>query len=208
MGQGVFITGTDTDVGKTVVSAWAVQHLKADYWKPVQSGLSDGTDSDTIRSLLNIPAARIHPSVYELTAPLSPHAAAEIDGVEIDLSRFSIPRTHAPLVVEAAGGVLVPLNKEALIIDLMAQLGLPVLVAARAGLGTINHTLLTLNALRARKLNILGVVMSGPLNPGNRRAIETYGKVTVLAEIPQFDQPVTAADLARILCPPELKRLI
>ena len=208
MGQGVFITGTDTDVGKTVVSAWAVQHLKADYWKPVQSGLSDGTDSDTIRSLLNIPAARIHPSIYELTAPLSPHAAAGIDGVEIDLSRFSIPRTRAPLVVEGAGGVLVPLNKEALIIDLMAQLDLPVLVAARAGLGTINHTLLTLNALRARKLDILGVVMSGPLNPGNRQAIETYGKVTVLAEIPQFDQPVTAADLARVLCPPELKRLI
>ena len=208
MGQGVFITGTDTDVGKTITAAWAVQHLQADYWKPVQSGLSDGTDSDTLKSLLDIPAARIHPSVYELTAPLSPHAAAEIDGVEIDMSRFSIPETAAPLVVEGAGGVLVPLTEKALIIDLMVQLGLPVLVVARAGLGTINHTLLTLNALRARKLEITGVVMSGPLNPGNRRAIETYGKVAVLAEIPQFGPPVTAKDLAHIPWPAELKRLM
>ena len=208
MGQGVFITGTDTDVGKTITAAWAVQHLQADYWKPVQSGLSDGTDSDTIKSLLDIPAARIHPGVYELTAPLSPHAAAEIDGVEIDMSRFSIPETAAPLVVEGAGGVLVPLTEKALIIDLMVQLGLPVLVVARAGLGTINHTLLTLNALRARKLEITGVVMSGPLNPGNRRAIETYGKVAVLAEIPHVDPPVTAKDLAHIPLPAELKRLM
>lgn len=182
--RGVFVTGTDTEVGKTVVSAWAVRSWRADYWKPVQSGSDDGTDAEEIRRLAEIDAARIHPSTYVLRAPLSPHEAARRENEWIRLRAFRLPETDRPLVVEGAGGVLVPLNEKDLMIDLMARLALPVLVVARSTLGTINHTLLTLAALRRKGLEVAGVVMNGPANPANREAIEHYGRTRVLAELP------------------------
>lgn len=180
----LFISGTDTDVGKTVVSALVTLGLGARYWKPVQSGIVDGWDRERVQAWTGLPTDHFLPETYALREPLSPHAAAAIDGVTIDLDAFEPPPADGrPLVVEGAGGLLVPLNDKALVIDLIARLGLPVLLVVRSGLGTINHTLLSLEALRSRQLPILGVVINGPRNPGNRAAIETYGRVPVLAEL-------------------------
>ena len=192
----VFVTGTDTDIGKTLVSAWLVQHWRASYWKPVQSGPDQ--DQDIIRRL--VPDATIVPSRWELSQPLSPHLAAQHDNVQIELDDFTLPATSGPLVVEGAGGILVPLNTKATMIDLMAKLGLPVLVVARSALGTINHTLLTVQALRHRDIPIWGVVMNGPPNADNAQAIEHFGQVKVLAQIPPLPS-VTPATLAALPCP-------
>lgn len=191
--NGVFVTGTDTGVGKTLVSAWLVGRWRADYWKPIQSGSIEGTDSDTIKRLA--PGAVIHPPAYIFKAPLSPDQAARRENATIDLGRIRLPVTRDPLVVEGAGGALVPLRDDALMIDLMVRLGLPVLVVARSGLGTINHALLTLEALRKRDLTVQGVVMNGPPEPENRAAIERFGQVRVLAELPHLPD---AADLSSL----------
>jgi dethiobiotin synthetase len=192
--QRIFVTGTDTDIGKTVASACLVRALNADYWKPVQSGLTEGRDCDTISALTGLEESRIHPSTYELQAPLSPHEAARLEGLSLDMNQFKLPTTDNNLIVEGAGGVLVPINESALMIDLIDQLGLPVVVVARSGLGTINHTLLTLEALRARNQNILGVIVSGPANPANVDAIRTYGKIKILLEL----EPISPLDSAGI----------
>lgn len=206
---GVFVTGTDTGVGKTLVSAWVVRGWQADYWKPIQSGTVDGTDAETVRLLAGMAVERIHPSRWSLRAPLSPHEAARREGARIALSDFTLPETPRPLVVEGAGGVLVPLNEHDLMVDLMVRLGLPALIVARSGLGTLNHTLLTIEALRRRAVPLFGVVMVGPANPANRAAIEHHGQVTVLAELPVL-QPLSPETLATLpppppppLCPPK-----
>ncbi|MDR3437243.1 dethiobiotin synthase [Telmatospirillum sp.] len=183
--RGVFVTGTDTGIGKTMVSAWLVHSWNADYWKPVQSGVADGSDADVVRAVA--PQTIIHPSAHTLTEPLSPHEAARRDGVTISLTDFHLPATDRPLVVEGAGGALVPLNDHDMMADLMAHLGLPVVVVARSGLGTINHTLLTLEALQHRGLSVVGVVMSGSPNDANRQAIEHFSGVTVIGQLPLLD---------------------
>ncbi|MGB8275010.1 MAG: dethiobiotin synthase [Alphaproteobacteria bacterium] len=201
--RGLFVAGTDTDVGKTVVSAWLVRALDGDYWKPVQAGLDGDTDADTVRTLSGLPAERIHESTYRLKAALSPHEAARREGIVIDLARLRPPPTTRTLIVEGAGGLLVPLNAEALMIDLIARLGLPVVLVARSTLGTINHTLLSLEALRARGLALEGVVLNGPPNEGNRRAIGHFGRVPVLAELPRFEplDPAAIREAARRIVP-------
>lgn len=181
-----FITGTDTEIGKTVASAWVMLHLKSKYWKPVQSGMDDETDAEAIASITECASDAIFPSTYELQEPLSPHEAARRDGVTIELSAFSLPETDGPLVVEGAGGLMVPLNDREYMIDLIAHLGLPSILVCRSGLGTINHTLLSLEALRNRNLPVAGVIIVGPPEPHNRQAIEYYGKIPVLGEIPQL----------------------
>lgn len=186
--RGVFVTGADTDVGKTVVAACLVRAMGADYWKPVQTGTATAeTDAETVRRLAGIGHDRIHPSAYEYPEPLSPHAAAANVDDQIRLAALNLPNTDHLLVVEGAGGVLVPLNETDLMIDLIERLSLPVVVAVRSTLGTINHTLLTLGALRARGIAVLGVVMVGHPSRSNREAIERYGKVSVLAELPYTD---------------------
>lgn len=190
--RGVFVTGTDTDVGKTLVAAWLTQAWGADYWKPVQSGAADITDYGTVAKL--VPGAVIHPSRYVFQAPLSPHEAARREHARIDLSALVPPQTDNVLVVEGAGGVMVPLNEVALTVDFMERLGLPAVVVARSGLGTLNHTLLTLEVLRRRRVPILGVVLNGQKNPANRQAIEHFGAVPVLAEI----QPLPAVTAAMV----------
>jgi dethiobiotin synthetase len=184
--KGVFVTGTDTGVGKTLVSAWLAHNWRAGYWKPIQTGAAEDSDSDTVARLA--PNVLIHPPSVVLKAPLSPHEAARRERVRIDLSALEPPLTDSPLVVEGAGGVMVPINELALMVDLMARLHLPTVVVARSGLGTINHTLMTLETLRRRHLPILGVVMNGQRNPANRQAIEHFGGVPVLAEL----QPLPA----------------
>ena len=186
--HGAFVVGTDTDVGKTVVAACLARAWDADYWKPVQTGSAeDPGDTAAVARLTGLPPERLHAPVYVFAAPLSPHAAAALEGAAIALDAIARPSTERPLVVEGAGGALVPLNDHSLMIDLVQRLGLPVVVAARSTLGTINHTLLTLEALRGRGLRVLGVVMNGPPSASNREAIERYGRVRVLAEIPWSD---------------------
>ena len=186
--QGVFVTGTDTGIGKTLVSACLVRAWNAGYWKPVQTGLaSEPDDTATVTTLAALSPDRVQAPRHALQPPLSPQAAAALEQVTITLDDFTLPAMASPLVVEGAGGVLVPLSETTLMIDLIARLGLPVVVVARSGLGTINHTLLTLAALRGRQLPIAGVILSGPPNPGNRLAIQRLGGVPVLAELPWLD---------------------
>lgn len=201
--HGIFVTGTDTDVGKTVASAALVRALGGTYWKPVQSGTDDLPDGDagTVAALAELPPWRVLPTRHSFAAPLSPDQAAALEGRSIALDDFTLPATYLPLVVEGAGGALVPLNDRALMTDLMARLGLPVVVVARTGLGTINHTLLTLEALRARSLPVAGVVLMGPPLPRNRAAIEHFGGVRVIGEIPPLSPltPETLAEAAKDL---------
>ncbi len=180
--RGVFVTGTDTGIGKTLVSAWLVRSWRAEYWKPVKSGLIEGADAEVIRALA--PGAVIHPSAYLLNQPLSPHEAARRDGVVLRLDAFHLPPAAGPLVVEGAGGLMVPLNDEHLMIDLMERLGLPVVLVARSGLGTINHSLLSIEALHRRAIAIAGVILSGAPDEANKSAIEHFGRVTVVGQLP------------------------
>ena len=185
-----FISGTDTMVGKTVVSAILTIGLEATYWKPVQSGLAALSDTEFIKKSCELSAERVLPEVYRLARPLSPHLSAKLEDRRIALEEVQLPIGVGRLIVEGAGGLLVPLNEYALIIDLVAHLGLPVLLVARSTLGTINHTLLSVEALRSRNIDIVGVVMNGSLNPDNKAAIEHYAKVPVVAELP----PLAALD--------------
>ena len=192
------IAGTDTDVGKTVVSALMVQGLGAQYWKPVQSGLAEGSDSARVQELLGLPGERILAEAYRFQAPVSPHWAARMEGVRIAPEALALPRVEGPLVVECAGGLMVPLHLGAdrtlLQIDQLAVWGLPVLLVARSGLGTLNHTLLSLEALRQRAIPVLGLVLNGPLHPDNPPNLEAIGWVPLLAKLPQLE-PLTAAGL-------------
>ncbi len=181
--QGYFITGTDTDAGKTIAAAWAMLHLDADYWKPTQSGLEPPTDKDIVQAITQFDDTRFHPETYCLTQPLSPHEAARRDGIEIEMERFVLPQTSRPVIVEGAGGLMVPLNKDVLVIDLIKKLALPAILVCRSGLGTINHTLLSLEALRTRQIPVAGLIISGPKFIHNRKALEEYGKVPVIVEI-------------------------
>ncbi len=190
-----FVTGTDTNVGKTVVSAMLTIGLGAAYWKPIQSGLDPITDTEFVREVTQLDAEHFVPERFKLTQPLSPHAAAAHDGVAISLSDFNLPPVSQPyLVVEGAGGLLVPLNPHDLIVDLIKHLQLPVCLVTRSSLGTINHTLLSLMALRQAQIPILGVVINGPRNPSNRAAIEYYGQVKILGELEILD-PVHSTTL-------------
>ena len=182
-----WVTGTDTDVGKTLVSAILTYMLRADYWKPVQCGIIEGTDLDFIRRLTGLEEKHFHSETHLFAAPLSPHLAAEMEGKRIELADFQIPVTNNKhLIIEGAGGLLVPLNEDALLIDLMDQTKLPVVIVARSGLGTINHTLLSIQALRTKGIEILGVILNGPKNQKNKEAIEHYGQVKVIFELDQL----------------------
>lgn len=184
-----FITGTDTNIGKTVVSAMLTLGLGYAYWKPIQSGLIPITDTEFVRSATGLDHSYFIPECYRLTQPLSPHAAAKIDDVEIALSDFQLPQTDKPgLIVEGAGGLMVPLNEQDLMIDLIRSLNLPVCLVTRSTLGTINHTLLSIVALQHAKIPILGVIINGQRNQINRDAIAHYGKVPILAEL----EPLTS----------------
>jgi malonyl-CoA O-methyltransferase len=201
-----FVTGTDTGIGKTIVSACLTRRLGADYFKPVQTGIDDGDDDTaTVASLAGLCQDRIHPPRYSFKAPLSPEAAAAREGACVALGDFALPETPRPLIVEGAGGVLVPLGGGATMADLMAKFGLPVVLVARSTLGTINHTLLSLEALRSRGIAVAGVVMVGPPNAGNRSAIESHGQVRVLAEMPWLGRiDDNAAERLTALLPEDL----
>jgi malonyl-CoA O-methyltransferase len=185
--RGVFVTGTDTGVGKTVVSACLVRRWAADYWKPAQTGLAaEPGDSETVEILAGLPPHRLHAPRHCFAAPLSVEAAAAAEDAVVSLADFALPPSASPIVVEGAGGVLAPLCEGATMVDLMLRLALPCVLVARTTLGTINHTLLSLEALRRRGLDVLGVVLVGEASPGNRAAIARHGAVRILAELPRL----------------------
>lgn len=181
----IVVTGTDTDVGKTVFAVGLAAAIGAYYWKPVQAGLEDGTDTASA-SKLGVPAERIVPEAYRLATPCSPHRAAEIDGVEIDPTRLALPDVEGTLVVEGAGGALVPVTREILYADVFARWGQPTIVVARTGLGTINHSLLTIEALRARSVPILGMAFVGPAEDDSERTICEIARVPRLGRLPHL----------------------
>jgi dethiobiotin synthetase len=187
----IVVTGTDTDIGKTVFAAALTVALGAAYWKPIQSGLIDGTDGETVKRL---GVAGVPPEAYRLTEPLSPHRAAELDGVAIDPARL-VPPAVDPLVIEGAGGVLVPVTRDLLFADLFARWALPVVLVARTGLGTINHSLLSIEALRTRGVAVLGMAFVGEANEDNEATIAAIGGVRRLGRLPRLD-PLDAGTLA------------
>jgi dethiobiotin synthetase len=203
---GFFVNGTDTDVGKTVVSAWLVAQLDACYWKPVQAGAEPETDAQTVRRIAEVPAERILPEAYLLADAIAPHEAARRAGLTIDMARLKAPACERPLVVEGAGGLMVPLTDDALVIDLAHDLELPIILVARSTLGTINHTLLSIEAIRRRGIPLAGVVINGPETPHNRVAIERYSKAEIIAEIPWLDT-ITRSTLINIEPEVDLGRL-
>jgi dethiobiotin synthetase len=190
----VVVTGTDTGVGKTVFAAALAGALDGFYWKPVQAGLQEETDSETVLRLSGLPAERILPEAYRLKTPASPHLAAKLDGVAIDPAALVLPDTIRPLVVEAAGGLLVPLTREVLYIDVIARWRAPVVLCARTTLGTINHSLLSIEALRARGIALLGIVFTGDENAETERIIVHIGRVPHLGRLPHL-APLTASSL-------------
>ncbi|UJH66121.1 dethiobiotin synthase [Allomuricauda sp. SCSIO 65647] len=159
----IFVTGISTEVGKTIASAILVEALQADYWKPVQAGDLHYSDSDKVKEMISNPKSVIHPNSYALNTPMSPHAAAEIDGIKIDLSDILEPKTENHLVIEGAGGLLVPLNDKDTIFDLVKP-EYKVVVVSRHYLGSINHSLLTINALRQKGFEV-GIIFSGNEHP-------------------------------------------
>ena len=184
--EAFWVSGTNTDIGKTLLSAILLKWLGYNYYKPVQSGSIEGTDTDTIKALTALPNSRFLAESVLLKEPLSPHTAAALEGVTINLDAIELPKTR-PLLLEGAGGLLVPLNDEKLLIDLMVKFQLPVLLVASSGLGTINHTLLSIEALRSRGLELLGVILNGPLNEANKKAVEHYGQTRVLFEMEEMN---------------------
>lgn len=184
------ITGTDTGIGKTVFAAALTEALGASYWKPVQSGLEEETDSVAVQRLAHIAPDRILPEAYRLWTPASPHLSARIDGVTIDPDILQVPDIDRPLVIEGAGGLLVPLTDDALFADLFARWRLPVILCARTGLGTINHTLLSLEAMRRRSIDVSGVAFIGPEEAVTQETIARMGQVRSLGRLPFID-PLT-----------------
>ncbi|MBM7406453.1 MULTISPECIES: dethiobiotin synthase [Sphingomonas] len=186
MSKTIIVTGTDTDIGKTVFAAGLAAALGARYWKPVQSGLVDGTDAARVKTL-GVPRTHILPEAYRLATPCSPHLAAEIDGVSIEVDRLALPAGDDALVVEGAGGVLVPVTRTMLFADVFARWNQPVVLVARTGLGTINHSLLSIEALRARGVPILGVAFIGEPVEDSEAIVAEIGKVRRLGRLPRLD---------------------
>lgn len=184
------VTGTDTDVGKTVFAAALTGALGGYYWKPVQAGddAHGAGDRERVAELSGVAAERILPEAYRLATPCSPHLAARIDGVEIDAEKLALPQVDGPLIVEGAGGALVPLTRSLLYADLFARWACPAILVARTALGTINHSLLSIEALRSRGVPVLGIAFCGEENAESETIIAEIGKVRHLGRLPRLDR--------------------
>ncbi|MDI3567386.1 dethiobiotin synthase [Bradyrhizobium sp. Arg816] len=187
----IVVTGTDTGIGKTVFAAGLSDLLGANYWKPIQAGLEGETDTETVTRLGRLSPDRIVPELYRLRTPASPHQSAEIDGVRINAASINLPDTGGrPLVIEGAGGLMVPLAGDTLYIDMIERWQLPVVLCAGTELGTINHSLLSIEALRKRQISILGIAFIGERNPETQTAIREIGRVRWLGRLPRIS-PLT-----------------
>jgi dethiobiotin synthetase len=187
MSRRLVVTGTDTGIGKTVFAAGLADRLGACYWKPIQSGFEGETDSEIAARLGGLSKGRILPERYRLTTPVSPHQSAAIDGIRIDIAALTVPDTGGqPLVIEGAGGLMVPLDQSTLYIDVFARWRIPVVLCARTSLGTINHSLLSVEALRRRDIGLLGIAFIGESNPESEGAICEIGCVKRLGRLPRL----------------------
>jgi dethiobiotin synthetase len=184
--KAIFVTGIGTGIGKTLVSAALVEKLKADYWKPVQSGDLEISDTKTLKSLISNSVSVFHPETYRLTQPFSPHKSAAIDKITIDENKFVLPKTDNTLIVEGAGGLMVPLNDRFLIIDLIKNLHIPVILVTQNYLGSINHTLLSVDALKQRGIPIKGIIFNGVKDIYSKEYILEYTGLKLLGHIPEY----------------------
>ncbi len=192
MSKTYFITGIGTEVGKTVVAAIVVKALKADYWKPIQAGDLDNSDTHKVQKLINDETTVYHDNSYALKTPMSPHAAAEIDGISIDIKKINPPKTEKDLVIEGAGGLMVPLNNKNTILDLISK-EYSVILVSRHYLGSINHTLLSIEAIKNRGIEKIGVIFSGEENRSTEAIIKKMAGVHIIGRIeeePYFDEMV------------------
>jgi dethiobiotin synthetase len=186
MNNTYFVTGIGTGIGKTIVSAIITEKLQADYWKPIQSGDLDNSDSLKIESLISNANTVIHPEGFKLTEPLSPHLSAKIDSVALSIQKLSTPKTDSTLIIEGAGGLMVPLNEEELMIDYIKSLNIKVILVSQNYLGSINHTLLSIEALKYRGIELKGIIFNGTANQETERYIKQYSKATVIGHIPSL----------------------
>ena len=177
----IIVTGTDTGIGKTIFAAGLTQALGATYWKPIQAGLSDETDSEVVARLSGQP---VLPETYRLKMPASPHLSAEAEGITIDPKRLRIPNVSSPLVIEGAGGLMVPINRETLFLDIFADWQAPIILCARTQLGTINHTLLSLRTLQHAGCPVIGIAFIGDAEPEVEQTICDFGKTRRLGRLP------------------------
>jgi dethiobiotin synthetase len=193
MSKAYIVTGTDTGIGKTTVAAMLVLALDAVYWKPIQSGTEEGTDRQRVQALTQLPDDRLLPERYVLSQPISPHRAAELDGIEIKAEALVLPAFDRTLVIEGAGGLMVPVTRNKLQIDVFADWSLPIILCARTALGTINHTLLSIEALRGRHMRLHGLIFVGDDNPDNMRTIADFSGARILGHVPRLDRIGRAA---------------
>ncbi|MEB0248845.1 MULTISPECIES: dethiobiotin synthase [unclassified Mucilaginibacter] len=187
MHKPLFVTGIGTDIGKTLISAILVEKLKCDYWKPVQAGELDNSDTMKVQRLISNDQSVFHPEAYRLTQPYSPHKSAALDGVTIEEQTIIAPKTGIQLLIEGAGGLMVPLNDHCLVIDLVKQLGAEVILVSQNYLGSINHTLLSIEALKQRCIPLKGIIFNGDENTSTEDYITTYTQVAHLGRIPKLD---------------------
>lgn len=179
-----FITAIGTDSGKTLISSILVEALKADYWKPVQAGMP--TDTDKVKTLVSNKVSQFHPETHLLKIPASPHASAKFEHLSIQLDDFVLPETDNEIVIEGAGGVLVPLNEEDFVIDIAKELNTPVILVANLYLGSINHTLLTVDYLKRNEIPVMGIIFNGESNEESERIIERHSGYRVLLRLPKL----------------------
>lgn len=197
-----FVTGIDTNVGKTVVSAILVKAFNAHYWKPIQSGDLENTDSMKVQKLSRVSQNQILPETYKLHTPASPHYAAQVENVQIQLSDFNLPKIEDALIIEGAGGLMVPINHQHLMINLIQKMGLPAILVSRNYLGSINHTLLSIAALKQHHIPIKGIIMIGDKNEASEDAIQHIGRISILHHIPiseKLDEAFISEQAAEII---------
>lgn len=195
--RGFLVTGTDTGIGKTIVCAMLVKALDAAYFKPVQAGLDEPTDTDTVKILSGATSNQIFREIYRLKEPASPHLSAAMEGIRIETDQLKVPDSDCPLIVEGAGGVMVPLTNEILFLDVFARWRLPAIVVARTSLGTINHTLLSVKALCDHGVPVHGVIFVGDAHEENERIIPHFGNIPRLGRVPFLD-PLDSDSLSRV----------
>jgi len=184
--KAIFVTGIGTGIGKTIISAALVEKLKADYWKPVQSGDLDNSDTNTVKNLISNSTSIFHPETYRLSQPFSPHKSAAIDKITIDENKFVVPETNNTLIIEGAGGLMVPLNDKFLMIDLIKLLKTEMILVTQNYLGSINHTLLSIDALKQRGIPIKGIIFNGIKDIYSKDYILDYTGVELLGHVPDY----------------------
>ena len=187
MNKTYFITGIGTGIGKTIVSAIITEKLEADYWKPIQSGDLDESDSLRVHSLISNKKTIIHEEAFKLTRPLSPHLSAKLDDIELGIEKLQTPLTNNSLIIEGAGGLMVPLNDKELMLDYIQSLGFEVILVSQNYLGSINHTLLSIEILKARNITIKGIIFNGNSNEETERYIKQYSNLSIIGRIPHLE---------------------